>query len=144
MIDDVVAETMQVTVDGHASRTVSIEVSRDTAGTYDIAIGVLSGTLTVTEEPTSTPAPTETPVPTPTPTEEAPAPTQTEAPTPTPTQEITPSPPHLLTLHPTETYAPTPAPAQHLETNWGLIGGIIGAVVVVAGGTWFALARRRD
>jgi hypothetical protein len=146
MIDDVVAETMQVTVDGHASQMVSFEVSRDTAGTYEIAIGTLSGILTVIEEPAPTPAPTETPAPTPTPTEEAPVLPQDHiliiTSTPTPLDTSTPAPTPSST--PTSTYAPTPAPAQHLETNWGLIGGIIGAVVVVAGGTWLALARRRD
>jgi hypothetical protein len=139
-INDVVSETKQVALDGHESQTVSFSVSLDTAGTYNIGIGSLSGVLTVTE---------------PTPTQE-PAPSPTQTPAPSPTQETAPSPPDetaapsptatpAATTTPARTAAPTPAPtATESGTNWGMIGGIIAGVIVIAGILGFWITHRRD
>ena len=86
--------------------------------------------------PTPTPTPTQTSTPTPTPTT-SPTPTPTPKPTPTPTLTPTPTP----TLTPTP--APTtfqPAPPTTSSTNWALIGGITGGVIV-AGLIIFFLVR---
>jgi hypothetical protein len=132
-IDDAVSETKQVTIEGHESQTVSFSISLNTAGTYDIGIGLLSGLLTVIEL-----APSPTPTLAPSPTEEiAPSPAQTTTPSPTstPAQATTPA----------QTSAPTPAPAMiESGTNWGMIGGIIGGIIVIAGVLGFWITHRRD
>jgi hypothetical protein len=143
-VDDVVMETKQVTLDGHQSQTVIFTLSLNTAGTYNIVIGSLSGVLTVTE-PTPTPAPTQT---------QEPAPSPTTTPAPSPTQEIAPSPTQTATPSPTTTPAPAKTPPQSAAptsslaeepgTNWGMIGGIIGGVIVVAVILGFWIAHRRD
>lgn len=77
----------------------------------------VTATVTVTVEPPPTPAPTPTPERTPTPT-----------PTPTPAPES----------------APAPSPEAPLTgTNWGVIFGIIAAVIVVAGLAVFMVRRRQ-
>lgn len=134
-IDGVVIETKQVTLNEHDSQTVDFSVSLNTAGTYNISIGTLSGVLTVIE-PTSTAAPTQTQEPAP-PTTQTPAPstTQEPAPTSTPAPNTTPS----------QTVAPTPASAAaESGTNWGMIGGIIGGVIVIAVFLGFWITHRRD
>ncbi|MBN1160857.1 MAG: hypothetical protein JXA17_02770 [Dehalococcoidales bacterium] len=132
-IDDVVMETQQVTLNGHDSRTVDFSLSLNTAGTYNIGIGLLSGVLTVME-PTPTAAPTQT---------QEPAQTQTPAPPSTP--EVVPSPPATLApATPAQTAAPTPSPTVESGANWGMIGGIIGGVIVLAVVLGFWITHRRD
>ncbi len=143
-INDVVTETKQVTLEGHENQTVSFSVSLDTAGTYNISIGLLSGVLIVTE-PTPTPAPTQEPAPSPTQTP-APSPTQDTAPSP-PEETAAPSPTATpaATTTPAQTAAPTPAPTTtEPGTNWGMIGGIIAGVIVLAGVLGFWITHRRD
>jgi hypothetical protein len=118
-INNIVVETKQVTLAGHASQTVLFTTNRNAAGSYAVSIGTLSGTFTVKSvpKPTPTPTPTPAPVPKPTPT---PTPTSTPAPVPTPT--------------PTPTPAPASTPVQTpAATNWGLIGGLLAAAIVIIG-----------
>jgi hypothetical protein len=143
-IDDAVMETKQVTLDGNQSQTVDFSVSLDTAGTYNIVIGSLSGVLTITE-PTPTPAPTQTQEPTPTATEtSAPPPTQEISPSPTQTATPSPTTTPAPTTTPPQSAAPTPSLAEESGTNWGMIGGIIGGVIVVAIILGFWITHRRD
>jgi hypothetical protein len=115
-INNIVVETKQVTLAGHASQDVLFTTSRDAAGSYAVSINTLSGTITVKAVPApTTPAPT-TPAPT-TPAPTTPAPTTPAPTTPAPT---TPAP-------------TTSAPTTPVPTNWGLIGGLIAAAIVIIG-----------
>jgi len=76
---------------------------------------------------TPTPTPTLTPTPTPTP---------TLAPTPTPTLTST------LTPTPTPIPSPTPAPPGGMAMPWWGILAIVAGIVVVGGGTYYAITRR--
>jgi hypothetical protein len=81
--------------------------------------------------PTPAPAPAPAPAPSPAPPEPTPPAPTPPVPTPAPTPPA-PTPP-----------APAPTPPALPGTNWPLIGGIIGGVIVV-GLIIFFLARRRD
>jgi hypothetical protein len=84
-INNAVAETKQVTVDGQATALVTFSITQNFAGTYAVSIDGLSGTFTV-ETPALTPTPTPTPTPKPTLKPiSTPISTITSAPTPTTT-----------------------------------------------------------
>jgi hypothetical protein len=99
---------------------------------------------TATPTPVVTPTPTPTATPTP-----APSSTVTPAPTLAPTPTSTPTPPVAPTATPAPTAAPTPSPAPTLATTeddgtapWGIVGGVVGGLLVVALGTLVVLRRR--
>ncbi|MFC2002675.1 CARDB domain-containing protein [Chloroflexota bacterium] len=66
-VDDAVIATKEVTLDGGASQKVTFSTSKDTAGTYTVGLGGLSGTFTVKAppappvKPPAPPAPSVTP-----------------------------------------------------------------------------------
>ena len=98
--------------------------------------------------PAPTPSPTPTLPPTTTPTL-APTPLPTLSPTPTPEPTVAPTPTPEPTAAPTPTPVPTPtptlAPTPADETPtlpWALVGGVIGAVLVVGLGGFVVLRRR--
>jgi hypothetical protein len=98
--------------------------------------------------PAPAPAPTPTLIPTPTPTL-APTPLPTLSPTPTPEPTVAPTPTPEPTAAPTPTPVPTPtptmAPTPADETPtlpWALVGGVIGAVLVIGLGGFVVLRRR--
>jgi len=80
------------------------------------------------------------PPPTTVPPSPAPAPTTPPPPPATTPLKPSPTPPPVVTAAPTVTPVPTPEPAK---TNWALIGGIIGAVVVIGIVVAVILIRRR-
>lgn len=65
-IDEEVVESVNVTVEANATKTVEHVVAKDVAGTYNVTVDNVSATLTVLL-PTLTPVVTPTPTPTPTP-----------------------------------------------------------------------------
>jgi len=125
-INNAVAETKTLTMDGHTSQEVSFTVSPDAAGTYTISIDALSGELTVAAPSEPAPAPAPEPAP------PAPEPEPEPAP-PAPAPAPEPAPP-----------APAPTPAPEEGANWWLIGGIIAVVIIVAIIVWLMVFRRRD
>jgi len=104
-IDKVVVATQDVTLAGGASQTVTFTASKDVAGTYNVNVNGLTGTFVVKAIPAPPPAPAPAPPP-------APAPAPPPAPAPAP-----PAPPPM---------------APPTAINWWLIGGIIGAVIVIS------------
>jgi hypothetical protein len=115
-INDVKEAEKSTTVAAGSSQTVSFSVAKTDAGSYNVSVNGMSGSFTVV-------APPAPPTPAPTPPVAAPTP-----PAPTPPAPTPPSPPL-----PTPSAPPTP-------TNWTLIGGIIGGVIVI--GLIFFLVRR--
>ncbi|MBI4286690.1 MAG: DUF4399 domain-containing protein [Chloroflexi bacterium] len=108
-----------------------------------------SPTPAPTPEPTSTPMPSPAPTPAPSPAP-APLPSPTPAPSPvvTPSPVPSPAPAPAPTPVPAPSPSPVPAPAapetpQPAAVNWGLIGGIIAAVIVVGVSTYFGIRQRR-
>jgi transcriptional regulator with XRE-family HTH domain len=131
-INNTIAETKSVTLDGHASLNVNFSVSQDTAGTYSIDVNGLTGAFIVKAPPAPKPAPAPTPAPAPAPTPKpAPAPTPTPTPAPTPAPAPAPAP------------VPAPSAAPEAGPNWWLIGGIIAAVIIVAVVVSLLVSRRR-
>ncbi len=99
-----------------------------------------------TPEPTPEPTPTLTLTPTPT-LAPTPLPTPTPSPTPTPEPTAAPTPTPEPTAAPTPTPVPTPTPTLAATEDgpavpWGVIGGVIGAVLVVGLGGFVVLRRR--
>jgi hypothetical protein len=136
LVNGIRIETRQITLAGRTSQEVTFTYTPVKAGSYNITIANMTSTfkavVPVTEtEPSAVsvpkPANTSEPVPVPKP---APAPTPTPARTPTP--------------------APTPVkPAEALPvqppTNWGLIGGIIAACIIVVGLLgYFVISRKHS
>jgi hypothetical protein len=115
-INDVKEAEKTTTIGAGSSQTVSFSVAKTDAGSYNVSVNGMSGSFTVV-------APPAPPTPAPTPPVAAPTP-----PAPTPPAPTPPSPPL-----PTPSAPPTP-------TNWTLIGGIIGGVIVI--GLIFFLVRR--
>jgi parallel beta-helix repeat protein len=111
-----------------ASQSIVFTVAKESAGTYSVELNGLTGSFVVT-----TPSPTITPTPTPT-TTPMPSPTPTPTPAPTPAPTITPP--------PAETQEAEPV----IETNRGMIIGIIVAVaiIILALTVVLYLKRRRD
>jgi len=122
-VDSEVIAAEEINLAGGASQEVTFTATRDTVGTYTVAVGDVSGSFTVKAPPVPEPEPEPTPTPEP---EPIPEPEPEPAPTPTPAPEPEPAP------------VPVPAPT----TNWYLIGGIIGGAIVV-GLLIFFLIRRR-
>jgi hypothetical protein len=120
-------DALTVALYGHESIEVVFTLSRDTAGTYIVSIGGLTGTLTVTAPPAPTPTPTAAPTPTP---------TRTPTPTPTPTSTPTPTP------TPTATPIPTLAEPEEIM-SWWIIVAIVAGILAIAAVIVLALYRRR-
>ena len=116
-VNDVIEDTVEVNLEGGASRTVTFTTVKDAAGTYTVNINNLAGAFTV-NVPEIVTAPT---------TEE---PTTTEEETTTPVSD-----------EPAGN-GPEEAEATTEPFNWYLIGGIIGGVAVVLL-LFFGLSRRR-
>jgi len=105
-IDNVAEVETTVTLPAGSSQTIGFVVTRDEVGTYAVSVGGLTGSFTVVAAPTTTP-PTTTP------------------PTTTPPTTTPP------TTTPPTTTPPTTTPPPTGETNWPVVGGIIGAVIVI-------------
>jgi len=118
-INDVKEAEKSVTVAADSSQAVSFSVTKEEAGSYDVAVDGLSGSFTVVVPP----PPPEEPAP--------PVPEEPAAPTPPTPEEVT---------APVTPPPVTPPPVT--PTNWPMIGGII-AAVIVAGLIIFFLVRRR-
>ena len=132
-INGVVVATEEVTLAGKASQEVAFTTAQSVVGSYQVAIGDVSGTFVVKAVPAPTPTPTVTPTITP-------APPTTPVPTITP-----PAPPTtpVPTATPTITPTTTPPSAPVAPLNWWLIGGIIAAaVIVIALVAWLIIVRR--
>ncbi len=112
-INNAVAAVKKLTVAGGTHQKVTFTVTKDTAGTYAVGLGGLSGTFTVKAPP----APPVTPLTPPAP----PAP----VPPPAPAPPVTP-PPALPTA----------------PFNWWLIGGIIAGIIVAVIIIWIIVRRR--
>lgn len=121
-----VIQDKTVSLAGHTSQKLTFTATGYTIGINEVNVNGLTGTFTVKATPAPTPTPAPAPVPTPAPT---PTPTPAPVPTPAPTPAPTPVP------------APTPTPAP--AVNWLLIGGIIGAIIVIGVVIWILVARRR-
>lgn len=122
-IDNVVAQTKDVTLDGGDSETISFSVTPDSAGDCTVDVNGLSGKFTVK-------APAPTPISEPTP---APEPTPALAPEPTPTPE-----PEVTARVTIPKILPTIR-----GYNWGLIATIYGATMVVVGVFVYLLKRTK-
>ncbi len=134
-INGVVVATKEVTLAGKESKEITFTTTQSVVGTYQVAIGDVSGTFVVKAVPAPTPTPTVTPTP---------AVTPTSTPTPTVKPTITPAPPTTPVPIVTPTVTPTTPPlAPVTPMNGWLIGGIIAAVVIaVALVAWLIIVRR--
>ena len=108
-----------ISLEADKSQTVSFTVTRAAEGSYEVRFDRLFGSFSVTK-PVPAPKP---PVPAPKP----PAPPAPPAPAPAPA--------------PTPPVAPPAPPVTPI--NWWLIGGIIGAAIVIAAAVWLVVAYRR-
>ena len=115
-MNDVIEETVELTLEGGASQTVTFTTVKDTAGSYTVGINNLAGSFTVSVEETVT----------------APS---TEEPTTTVSEEET-------TPVSEETTGNGPEEALTEPFNWYLVGGIIGGVLLL-GLLFIGLNRRR-
>ena len=115
-VNDVIEETVELTLEGGASQTVTFTTVKDTAGIYTAGINNLAGSFTVKVEETVT----------------APS---TEEPTTTVSEEET-------TPVSEETTGNGPEEALTEPFNWYLVGGIIGGVLLL-GLLFIGLNRRR-
>jgi len=137
-INGVVVATEDVTLDGKASQEITFTTAQNVVGTYQVAIGDVSGIFVVKAVPAPTPTPTVIPTPT-----VAPTVTPTTVPTVTPAPPTTPVPTVPSTVTPTVTPTTTPPSAPVTPLNWWLIGGIIAAaVIVIALVAWPVIVRR--
>ncbi|MFC2002196.1 PGF-pre-PGF domain-containing protein [Chloroflexota bacterium] len=123
-INNTIEKGKDISIKANETESVSFTVTRAAEGTYNVRLDRLFGSFNVTKAPAPAPTP---PAPAP-----APAPTPAPAPAPTPPA-------------PSPAPAPTPSPAPApTPVNWWLIGGIIGAVIVIGVIVWLLVARRRD
>jgi hypothetical protein len=129
-LDNEVNQVQTISLNGHASRTLSFSAQSGTAGEHIVGINDLSAKFTV-KQPEGTvaevPIPEPTPGPTPEPTgEPAPTITPTTTPTTTPTQAIEPP----ATTKPSPT-PPGTLPIQLTDNRMRIITGVVGGCLVL-------------
>jgi len=120
-INDVIVDSISLTLDPGEDETVSFSIAKETTGTYLVQLAGLEGTFTVIE-----------------PTELSPSPPPVA---PAPPEEVPPTPPAAEEVSPPAPPAPPEEASPPSRVNWAILGPIIGVAVFLA--IFLPIRRRR-